>query len=318
MQVDYEAGNYDKITAIHYDYQNTLEGDVQAQKEASEKQIEQTRTDLSILEELKKKYNTNIFDDDIKATKDHLDELEKRYNETYKITETKENEVGILTKEELKKRVKNIKDKNKDFKNASGENIDSSIQGMKEKGPIAEYEAGKIGEKAATSMGNQKGKATEAGGWLLDGLLGGLTDLIKQNTILRAVTGFAGSVLSALRRGLKEQSPSKASRQYGEWLLEGLNLGINDEKREVLDNVDDFSNDIVNKMADAVNVQTGKMAFSGTSGTVNQILTATGTTTVVNENKLLLDGDVVYENQKKVIARKNLQTQFGGAYSVSN
>ena len=42
------------------------------------------------------------------------------------------------------------------------------------------------------------------------------------------------------------------------------------------------------------------MAFSGTTGSINQILTATGTTTVVNENKLLLDGDVVYENQKKV------------------
>lgn len=318
MQVDYEAGNYDKITAIHYDYQNTLEGDVQAQKEASEKQIEQTRTDLSILEELKKKYNTNIFDDDIKATKDHLDELEKRYNETYKITEAKENEVGILTKEELEKRVKNIKDKNKDFKNASGENIENSIQGMKDKGPIAEYEAGKIGEKAATSMGNQKGKATEAGGWLLDGLLGGLTDLVKQNTILKAVTGFAGSVLGALRKGLKENSPSKASKQDGEWLLQGLNIGIDNEKNDVLNNIDDFSNDIVNRMADAVNVQTGKMAFSGTSGTVNQILTATGTTTVVNENKLLLDGDVVYENQKKVTARKNLQTQFGGAYNVSN
>ena len=125
-------------------------------------------------------------------------------------------------------------------------------------------------------------------------------------------------MLNTLKKTLKIASPSKVTRQYGEWLLEGFNLGINDEKQEVLDNVDDFSSDIVNRMADAVNVQTGKMAFSGTSGTVNQILTATGTTTVVNENKLLLDGDVVYENQKKVTARKNLQTQFGGAYSVSN
>ena len=71
-------------------------------------------------------------------------------------------------------------------------------------------------------------------------------------------------------------------------------------------------------MKNAVNIQTGKMAFSGTVGSVNQILTATGTTTVINENKLLLDGDVVYENQKKVSAKKNLQTQFGGAYNVSN
>ena len=142
--------------------------------------------------------------------------------------------------------------------------------------------------------------------------------LAKQNNIFAAVTGFAGSILATLRKGLKENSPSKASKQYGEWLLEGLNVGINNEKNDVLNNIDNFSDDILNRMSNAVNVQTGKMAFSGTSGTVNQILTATGTTTVVNENKLLLDGDVVYENQKKVTARKNLQTQFGGAYSVSN
>ena len=165
--------------------------------------------------------------------------------------------------------------------------------------------------------GGKKG-AKEAGEYLVEGVKEGINNKDKQSKVFSAVNFFAGGLLDTLRRTLKIGSPSKVTRQYGEWMLEGFNLGINDEKQEVLDNVDDFSNDIVNRMADAVNVQTGKMAFSGTSGTVNQILTATGTTTVVNENKLLLDGDVVYENQKKVTARKNLQTQFGGAYSVSN
>jgi len=95
-------------------------------------------------------------------------------------------------------------------------------------------------------------------------------------------------------------------------------IGIEEESDKVLNSVDNLSDDIVDKMKNAVNIQTGKMAFSGTVGSVNQILTATGTTTVINENKLLLDGDVVYENQKKVSAKKNLQTQFGGAYNVSN
>lgn len=80
----------------------------------------------------------------------------------------------------------------------------------------------------------------------------------------------------------------------------------------------DYLDEVYDKFNSNVMIQTGKMAFSGTAGSINEILTATGTTTVVNENKLLLDGDVVYENQKKVSARKNLQTQFGGAYNVSN
>ena len=318
MFEDYNNGHYDRLTALHYNYQDTMSEDVKVQKETLEKQIEQAKTDLDVLEGLKKQYNTNIYDDDIEATRKELEELQKRYNGIVGTTEEGEKKATDKAKKGLDDRLKNIKDKNPAFKDATGKNIDSSIEGMKEKGPIAEYEAGKIGEKAAKSMGNQKGKAQEAGGWLLDGLLGGLTDLTKQNTILRAVTGFAGRVLSTLKSGFQENSPSKASKQYGEWLLEGLNIGIDNEKKDVLDNIEDFSDDVVNRMASAVNMQAGKMAFSGTSGTVNQIMTATGTTTVINENKLLLDGDVVYENQKKVSAKKDLQTQFGGAYSVSN
>ena len=124
--------------------------------------------------------------------------------------------------------------------------------------------------------------------------------------------------MAKFQQGFDEHSPSKLTKQYGKWLDEGLQIGIEEESDKVLNSVDNLSDDIVDRMKNAVNIQTGKMAFSGTAGSVNQILTATGTTTVINKNKLLLDGDVVYENQKKVSARKNLQTQFGGAYSVSN
>ena len=318
MYTDYTNGNYDKITAIHYDYQDTLNKDANVQKETYEKRIDQLKTDLGTLLGLKKKYNTDIFDADIEETRKELEETEKRYNETYNTTESGEKKITNLTKEGLDERIKKIKGKNGDFKNAGGENIENYAQGVRDKGPVAMYEASKIGQDSGEKMKDGKGKAREAGEFILDGLLGGLTNLAKQNNIFAAVTGFAGSILATLRKGLKENSPSKASKQYGEWLLEGLNVGINNEKNDVLNNIDNFSDDILNRMSNAVNVQTSKMAFSGTTGSINQILTATGTTTVVNENKLLLDGDVVYENQKKVSARKNLQTQFGGAYSVSN
>ena len=79
-----------------------------------------------------------------------------------------------------------------------------------------------------------------------------------------------------------------------------------------------MNDDIMNRMTEAVNVEVGKVAYSGTNGTVSQIMSAFGTTQVTNYNKLYLDGDEIYENQQVVSAKKNLQTQFGGGYSVSS
>jgi hypothetical protein len=52
------------------------------------------------------------------------------------------------------------------------------------------------------------------------------------------------------------------------------------------------------------------MSFSGTSGSVNQILSANGTFTGNINNVLELDGEKIYTNQQKIEARKNLQ--YGG------
>ena len=267
---------------------------------------------------MKNKHNTDIYDADIQSAQDQIKAMEDKYAVLDGTAKTGEEAIQRDVLDSMNKQLGTIKGKKYEFRDAGNGNVQLYVEGVKEGEPIAINKAEKLVENANKKMKDGKKGAKEAGEYLVDGVTKGINSKDKQSSAFSAVSFFAGGLLDTLRRTLKIGSPSKVTRQYGEWMLEGFNLGINDEKQEVLDNVDDFSNDIVNRMADAVNVQTGKMAFSGTSGTVNQILTATGTTTVVNENKLLLDGDVVYENQKKVIARKNLQTQFGGAYSVSN
>lgn len=318
MFTDYEQGNYDKLNAIHYDYQTNVETDEKKQKESLLKQITNSETDLQTLKDLKAKYNTDVYDDDIKATEDQLKALKDRYAGIIGTTENSEQVVQNAILESLNKQLGIIDGKKYEFRDAGNGNVQLYVDGFQKGEPIAQEKASKLSKNIAKKLKDGKIDAKEAGEYLVEGVTQGVSNKNKQSSAFSAVSLFAGGLLNTLKKTLKIASPSKVTRQYGEWLLEGFNLGINDEKQEVLDNVDDFSNDIVNRMSDAVNVQTGKMAFSGTSGTVNQILTATGTTTVVNENKLLLDGDVVYENQKKVTARKNLQTQFGGAYNVSN
>ena len=318
MFTEYEQGNYDNLTNIHFDYQTTVGKDAEVSKESLRTQIDDAKLYLDTLIQLKNEHNTDVYDADIKATQDQIKAMEDRYATLDGTAKTGEEAIQRDVLESMNKQLGTIKGKKYEFRDAGNGNVQLYVEGVKEGEPIAISKAEKLVQNANEKMKGGKKGAKEAGEYLVEGVKEGINNKDKQSKVFSAVSFFAGGLLDTLRRTLKIGSPSKVTRQYGEWMLEGFNLGINDEKQEVLDNVDDFSNDIVNRMADAVNVQTGKMAFSGTSGTVNQILTATGTTTVVNENKLLLDGDVVYENQKKVTARKNLQTQFGGAYNVSN
>lgn len=97
-------------------------------------------------------------------------------------------------------------------------------------------------------MKDGKKGAKEAGEYLVDGVSQGINNKNKQSSAFTAVSFFAGGLLDTLRRKLKIGSPSKVTRQYGEWLLEGFGLGINDEKKTLLNNIGNLGDNIVGKM----------------------------------------------------------------------
>lgn len=152
---------------------------------------------------------------------------------------------------------------------------------------------------------------------ILDGIIDGLTKF--GNSIKNAAKKIYNEIKNKIKDFFKIGSPSKVMRdEIGQWLPKGIAVGIEANTDSVDEAIDEMNDDIMNKMTQAVNVETGKMAYSGTNGTITQMMSAFGTTTVLNQNKLYLDGDQIYENQQVVSAKKNLQTQFGGDYSVSS
>lgn len=311
-------GNYDAMYKI---YNDTVTFNAKTE-ESNNQKYEKSKNAWESYRQYLKDNQSKFSEDFLKSENERIDKeigiLEDEKNKANEKIKQKNKQIYDTTLIGVNDQLKALTDKKYEFRDAGNGNVQLYVNGFAKGQPISEKTATKLVNGTVQKIKDGKMTAKQAGEYLIDGVNLGISNQNKQSAVFNAVNKFTGGILSRLKAGLDEHSPSKASRQYGEWLLEGLNIGIDNEKQEVLDNVDDFSNDIVDRMANAVNVQTGKMAFSGTNGSVNQILTATGTTTVINENKLLLDGDVVYENQKKVSARKNLQTQFGGAYNVSN
>ena len=248
MFTDYEQGNYDKLNAIHYDYQTNVEGDEKAQKESLKNQIDSAKLYLGTLIQLKNKYHTDVYDADIQSTQDQIKAMEDRYKALDGTAKTGEEAIQRDVLESMNKQVATIKGKKYEFRDAGNGNVQLYVEGVKEGEPIAINKAEKLVENANKKMKDGKKGAKEAGEYLVDGVTKGINSKDKQSSAFSAVSFFAGGLLDTLRRKLKIGSPSKVTRQYGEWLLEGFGLGINDEKKTLLNNIGNLGDNIVGKM----------------------------------------------------------------------
>lgn len=145
---------------------------------------------------------------------------------------------------------------------------------------------------------------------ILKGIINGFLDV--GNIIWNAVKRVGNSMMNSIKKFFGIKSPSRLMRdEVGKYLPKGIAVGIEANTDSALDSIDDMNDKIFDKMSNAVNFETGKMAFSGTSGSVSQILSANSQFTGNINNVMTLDGEVVYENQQTIKARKQLQ--YGGA-----
>ena len=160
----------------------------------------------------------------------------------------------------------------------------------------------------------------KSGGWsgvgkdLIRGIISGFTSM--GSFVKTAVVNVAKSMLGSLKSFFGIKSPSRVMRdQVGQWLPKGIAVGIDANTDSALNSIDKMNDEIMNKMSQAVNMETAKASFSGTSGSVSQILSANSVIQVENYNRLYLDGEQIHENQQTVQQRKDLQYSFGGGVS---
>ena len=149
---------------------------------------------------------------------------------------------------------------------------------------------------------------------IVTGIWNGITG--AKDWLLNKIKSFAKSITKGIKEFFGIHSPSSVMRdQVGQWLPKGIAVGIDANTDSALNSIDKMNDEIMNKMSQAVNMETAKASFSGTSGSVSQILSANSVIQVENYNRLYLDGEQIHENQQTVQQRKDLQYSFGGGVS---
>lgn len=127
-------------------------------------------------------------------------------------------------------------------------------------------------------------------------------------------TGIANGILSRLQKAFNEHSPSKATRKIFKNLMIGSELGLEDEEQNLYNKTDKIASKVLSGFSKEGQIGLDYLANADakTSSKYNSSLgSAKGSAYVLNlDNKLILDGEVIYSNQKTVGAKKGLQYQF--------
>ena len=146
---------------------------------------------------------------------------------------------------------------------------------------------------------------------LLDGLWEGIKN--TKDWLLNKIKGFAKTITNGIKSFFGIHSPSKLFRnEIGKNLILGVGVAFEKDDNLIDKQISDFGDDVYKKMQGAVNMETGKMAFSGTTGSISQILSSNATFDGNFVVKAEVQEGTLFEANQRITKEKRLQTGFGG------
>ena len=204
-------------------------------------------------------------------------------------TESMMDDVELEYREGIDDILSNLTGKKIEFRNVGNGQVQAYVDGVETGEPMAEGEMAELASNAIKEVSKQQTGATTAGEDLIRGINLGIGSRAVQSDAIGAIRNFGQSLLSSLRSSLQERSPSKASYQMAEFLMQGFTLGIKGSQKDVFKTIDSFGDEVVNKMSNAVTLETGKInAKAMLSSNINR-------TIQINAS---FDGNVELDNRK--------------------
>lgn len=146
---------------------------------------------------------------------------------------------------------------------------------------------------------------------LMNGLWGGIKN--TWNDLKSKVEDLGKGIVNKFKNVFGIHSPSRLFRdEIGKNLILGVGVAFEKDDDLINKQISDFGDDVYKKMQGAVNMETGKMAFSGTTGSINEILSSNATFDGNFVVKAEVQEGTLFEANQRITRQKKLQTGFGG------
>lgn len=246
--VKFSEGKYNEMQNIRWEDAQSYESAEEYKKATAMKAYEDTQTELDLLNKLYKETGDERLKNLITETETSL-ETQRKGLKQFNINADTELKKNIrIWDDSLGETLSTITGADIDFKDAGDGNVQMYIDGVATGEAKSKKEMKTLVENTIAEVDKLKPSADTAGQNLIAGVNNGIQNQNQQSGAFRSIWSFGSSLLANLKASLQEQSPSKATKQMGMYLLQGLGLGIKKEQDTVLDQVEGFGDNVLNTL----------------------------------------------------------------------
>ena len=276
MQLMHE-GNYSAMSAVTWNYVKDYSDAEDAQQKMLADSIKDQETNLALLKKLKEQSGTDIYDQQIKQTEKTLQEQRKQMDEYKKVTDQGLKDVHIEYKQGLMKQLSEITGHNVEFRNAGHNQVQMYVDGVATGKSISRETMASVITDSINEISLQYTHAEEAGEQLIEGVNKGIGNESVQNSAFKTISSFGDRLLAKFKKSLEERSPSKATDEMGQYLLVGLQQGINKEENATVKDAEKAGEEVLdalnNSLKDGVDFDPVHGDFASFVKEINQALT---------------------------------------------
>lgn len=229
-----------------------------------------------------------------------LQEIEEKYGNSYHVLQTH----TATENEKHKQKMKDIW--NDMYKNMSEEEAKELGSWLARQVQVEMY-GGKISDEnqemvdtILKSYDNIPNDAKEKMNSTMQGMLEGMRD--KEPLLYAKASGIAGGILDRLKKSFDIHSPSKKTREIFNYVMEGAELGLEDEKNSLMKQIDDITDTVYRKMQNAIAIENASITAKATleaNKSQPTIIARDHTTTINNTQQFYSKESTPYEEQKQ-------------------
>ncbi len=178
--------------------------------------------------------------------------------------------------------------------------------------PVLVSKIPQILDSLKTGFMNMLYRIKDVGSELISGLWMGIRD--KFSWLTEKIRGFAGDVLGSIKKFFGISSPSKETRLFGDYIAQGLALGITDGAKDVLGSVNKLTADSMSAFGNldlsasaGLNWQNNLTRQTETKNAASQVAAAANNTTInLNGNYSFRDRDDIdyFMNRMELAVRR--------------
>lgn len=239
------AGNYEDMNTVTWNYVKDYKNAEDAQKQMLEDSIKREQTHIDELKRLREQSGSTIYDSQIKQSEQQIEKLKQDLQKYTKTTSEGLGDTTLEWKKGLDDQLSQLTGMQIEFKEAGEDEVQMFADGVEIGSPKPKAEMAQMVSDCIKEISVQYTNSKKAGEDLIDGVNDGVSNQRKQNYVFATMETFGKQLLAKFKASLQEKSPSKATDEMGQFLMEGIPQGINKKKDSVLKSAADAGKSIL-------------------------------------------------------------------------